>query len=131
MTGFRVGGNDRSAEADVTSRYIELRGTAGKRGFHHTVDAHSIDFGVTLVLSPKTLLVASMTGAMEQGDPSKPYRHIPMFAPEVAARIGEGAPIADVNRARLPVRPLEQLPLERPDYDPERGTGPPPFPTTS
>ena len=81
--------------------------------FRHTVDAHSIDLSTTLVLSPKTLLVVGMTGGMEHGDPSKPYRHIPMFAPDAAKQVREGMPVAEVNRLRLPVRPLEQLPLER------------------
>jgi hypothetical protein len=50
---------------------------------------------------------------IEHGDQSKPYRYIPMFAPDVAANVPSGASIAYVTTHRLPERPLEQLPLAR------------------
>jgi hypothetical protein len=50
---------------------------------------------------------------LENGDQSKPYRYVPMFAPDVAPNIPRGASIAFVNAQRLPERPLEQLPLSR------------------
>jgi hypothetical protein len=54
-----------------------------------------------------------MDVVIENGDQSKPYRYVPMFSPEVAAIVPNGASIAWVTANRLPERPLEQLPLER------------------
>jgi hypothetical protein len=51
---------------------------------------------------------------IEHGDPSKPYRYIPLFAPGVS--VPRGAPIDLVNRLRESERPLEQLPLSRQRY---------------
>ena len=50
---------------------------------------------------------------LENGDQSKVYRYIPMFAPNVAPNVPLGATIDWVNDNRLPERPLEQLPLNR------------------
>jgi len=59
--------------------------------------------------------LASITADLiiENGDQSKPYRYIPMFAPNVAPLVPKGASIDSVNAHRLNERPLEQLPLER------------------
>jgi hypothetical protein len=58
---------------------------------------------------------ASITGdvVVENGDQSKPYRYVPLFAPEIAATVPKGAPIAFVNGNSTPERSLEQLPLSR------------------
>jgi hypothetical protein len=50
---------------------------------------------------------------LERGDQSKPYRYVPVFAPEVAARVPRGATADSIVASRLQARPLEQLPLER------------------
>jgi len=49
----------------------------------------------------------------ENGDTSKPYRHIPMFDPKVAPLIRPGEMTDTVNLYRLAERPLEQLPTSR------------------
>src|ERR1019366_9425859 len=81
--------------------------------FSRSLQRGSFNGGVDFVVDRESL--ASITGdvVIENGDQSKPYRYIPMFAADVAARIPNGAPIALVNQERLPERPLEQLPLSR------------------
>jgi hypothetical protein len=79
--------------------------------FHHTLVVNEGALGASFVLSPRTLAVAGVTAGFERGDQSKPYRLIPMFAPGVD--VAPGASTNEVNDKRLPVRPYEQLPLER------------------
>jgi hypothetical protein len=84
------------------------------KGFIHT---HEIEAGVTLILSPTSILVVGGTLTVERGDGSQPYRYIPMFdADLVAPFVPNGATIELVNRVRLPIKPLEQLPTERDRY---------------
>ncbi len=81
------------------------------KGYIHT---HEIEAGVTFVLSPTSILLIGGTVSMERGDGSQPYRYIPMFDPEIVAPfVPSGATVDLVNRTRLPVKPLEQLPTER------------------
>ena len=51
---------------------------------------------------------------LENGDQSKPYRYIPLFAPGTTSRAER--PIDLVNALRVSARPLEQLPLSRQRY---------------
>lgn len=75
---------------------------------------HEIEAGVTFVMSPTSILLIGGTAQFERGDQSQPYRYIAMFDPEtVAPFVPNGATVDLVNRTRLPVRPLEQLPTER------------------
>lgn len=67
--------------------------------------------GASVVLSPRSVLVAGVSAGFERGDQSKPYRLVPMFARGV--EVPAGASAAEVNAKRLSVRPYEQLPLER------------------
>ena len=84
------------------------------KGYIHT---HEIEAGITFVMSPTSLLLLGGTVAIEKGDGSQPYRYIPMFDPDlVAPFVPKGATVDLVNRTRLPVRPLEQLPTERDRY---------------
>ncbi|HVJ94721.1 MAG TPA: DUF3570 domain-containing protein, partial [Labilithrix sp.] len=84
------------------------------KGYIHT---HEIEAGITFVLSPTAVLVVGGTATLERGDGSQPYRYIPTFdADFVAPFIPKGATVDLVNRTRLPVRPLEQLPTERDRY---------------
>lgn len=84
------------------------------KGILHT---HEIEGGVTFVLSPTSLLLVGGTVSLERGDPSQPYRYIAMFDPEqVAPFVPTGATVDLVNRTRLPIKPLEQLPTERNRY---------------
>lgn len=79
-----------------------------------SLDIHEIEGGITFILSPTALLVVGGTVALERGDQSQPYRYVPMFDPvDVAPFVPKGAIVDLVNRTRLPVRPLEQLPTER------------------
>lgn len=81
------------------------------KGYIHT---HEIEAGVTFVMSPTSILLIGGTISLERGDGSQPYRYIPMFDPQnVAPFVPAGATVDLVNRTRLPVKPLEQLPTER------------------
>jgi len=79
-----------------------------------TLHTHELEAGVTFVMSPTAVLLVGGTASFERGDQSQPYRYIPMFDPDlVAPFVPNGATVDLVNRSRLPVRPLEQLPTER------------------
>lgn len=79
-----------------------------------TLHNHEIEAGITFVMSPTSILLVGGTMSIERGDQSQPYRYIPMFDPiEVAPFMPKGATVDLVNRTRLPVRPLEQLPTSR------------------
>lgn len=81
------------------------------KGYIHT---HEIEAGITFVMSPTSVLLIGGTVSLERGDGSQPYRYIPMFHPQdVAPFVPSGATVDLVNRTRLPVKPLEQLPTER------------------
>ena len=81
--------------------------------FARELQRGSFNGGLDFVVNRTTLgsLVADVV--IENGDQSKPYRYIPMFAPTVAPTVAKGASIDWVNTHRLPERPLEQLPLSR------------------
>lgn len=87
--------------------------------FGRPITRHSIDASVTFVLDKATFFTPSFTAVFESGDSSKPYRYIPMFSEDIATQIQGGlaglTPEA-VNVYRLPIRPLEQLPLTRQRY---------------
>ncbi|MBX3222137.1 MAG: DUF3570 domain-containing protein [Labilithrix sp.] len=90
--------------------------TIGRAGTSYDVfarpfDTHEVTAGSTFILSPASLLVLGGGVAFESGDQSKPYRYIPIFEPGVSVPVG--ASIDEVNRNRLPAKPLEQLPLDR------------------
>ncbi len=78
------------------------------------LQTHEVEAGVTFVLSPTSILLVGGTMSFERGDQSQPYRYVAMFDPElVSPYIPKGATVDLVNRTRLPVKPLEQLPTER------------------
>jgi hypothetical protein len=81
--------------------------------FGRDLQRGSFNAGVSWVVDRATLASMSIDLILENGDQSKPYRYIPMFAPDVAQLVPKGASIDAVNAHRLPERPLEQLPLER------------------
>jgi hypothetical protein len=92
------------------------RSTTPFKVFHHNLDVSEFEVGSTFVMSPTSILLLSTTLDLERGDQSKPYRYVPMFSAAVAPTVSPGASIGFVNDARLPVRPLEQLPLSRNRY---------------
>ena len=81
--------------------------------FSRTLDYHSLSLGASRVVNPGLVIGVFGDAVLERGDQSKPYRYVPIFAPDVAARIPAGASATSVANTRLEARPLEQLPLDR------------------
>lgn len=81
--------------------------------FSRDLDRGSFNAGVAWVVDRASLASVTADLVLENGDQSKVYRYIPMFAPNVAGTVPLGASVDWVNSNRLPERPLEQLPLER------------------
>jgi len=81
--------------------------------FSKRINRHTVSMDVGLVLTKATFGSISSTMVFEEGDTSKPYRHVPMFDAKVAPLIRPGEMIDTVNLYRLPERPLEQLPTSR------------------
>jgi hypothetical protein len=81
--------------------------------FSRDLQRGSFNGGISWVVDRASLASVTADLIIENGDQSKPYRYIPMFAPDVASQVPNGASIDAVNAHRLPERPLEQLPLER------------------
>jgi hypothetical protein len=81
--------------------------------FSRTLERGAFNGGIDFVVDRESL--ASITGdvIIENGDQSKPYRYVPMFAPNVASLVPKGASVDLVNHYRLDEKPLEQLPLTR------------------
>jgi len=89
---------------------------AGRTGtpfsvFSRRLDRENAKAGLTLVLDASTLATFVLDAGLEHGDQSKPYRYIPLFAPDVV--VPRGASPARVNQLRESARPLERLPLNR------------------
>ncbi len=82
--------------------------------FSRKLDRDGIKAGLTAVLDRATILSVVTDFGFEYGDPSKPYRYIPLFAPGTS--VARGASIDTVTAIRLSARPLEQLPLTRDRY---------------
>lgn len=81
--------------------------------FEENLTTHEIEAGATFVMSATTLLVTGLTLQVERGEESKLYRYVPLFSPDIAARVGPGQSIDSVNENRLPLRARENLPRER------------------
>lgn len=81
--------------------------------FSRQLDYHTLTLGASRVVNPSLVLGVFADAIIERGDQSKPYRYIPIFTPEAAAKIPRGASPDLVANTRLQARPLEQLPLER------------------
>lgn len=94
------------------------RDTIGRTGtpfdvFSRELTTHAVSLGFSRVVNEALVLGLYGDGIFERGDQSKPYRYVPMFAPEVAPRIARGASAITVADSRIVARPLEQLPLSR------------------
>jgi hypothetical protein len=92
--------------------------TIGRTGtpfsvYSHKLDYHSLSLGASRVINTGLVLGLFGDAVFESGDQSKPYRYVPIFTPDAAARIPAGASATLVAGTRLQARPLEQLPLDR------------------
>lgn len=95
--------------------------TIGRTGtpfstFSRALEYHSITAGFSRVVNASLVLGITGDVVIERGDQSKPYRYIPIFAPDQAPLVTRGASVDDVTRLRIQARPLEQLPLGRERY---------------
>ncbi len=81
--------------------------------FARTLQRGSFVGGLDQIIDESTTASLALSVIIENGDQSKPYRYIPLFAPNVAPTIDKGASIDIVNARRVFERPLEQLPLSR------------------
>jgi Protein of unknown function (DUF3570) len=96
-----------------------VQDTLGRAGegfdkFSTSFYSNNVDLSGSFVLTPTSVFVIGIAGEFERGDQSKPYRLIPMF--DSLTNVPIGASVASVNANRLPVRPFEQLPLDRDRY---------------
>jgi Protein of unknown function (DUF3570) len=82
--------------------------------FSRKIDHNAFKGGLTVVLDKATLLSVVGDVSFENGDTSKPYRYVPMFAAGVDVPLGASVDV--VNQLRLPARVLEQLPITRNRY---------------
>jgi hypothetical protein len=92
--------------------------TIGRTGtpfsvYSHKLDYHSLSLGASRVINTGLVLGLFGDAVFESGDQSKPYRYVPIFTPDVAAKIPAGASATSIASTRLQARPLEQLPLDR------------------
>lgn len=102
----------------VAAGYSLGHDTIGRAGtpfsvFHRTLLRHAFTSGASFVIDSRTLLWLGGDAVLERGNQAKPYRYVPMFAADVAARLPAGASADLVNDARLQERPLEKLPEGR------------------
>jgi hypothetical protein len=119
--GVAVTGDFRDKLVTPRLGYHYSHDTIGRAGtsfddYSKTLNTSELDASSTFVVSPTMIFVAGLTMQFERGDQSKPYRYVPLFTPDIARQIPNGATIDLVNRFRLPMRPLEQLPTERDRY---------------
>ncbi len=96
--------------------YEHAHDIAGRTGtafsvFSHPLNRDAFKAGLTVLVDRSTIASFVADVIVENGDPSKPYRYVPLFAPGTVVQRGES--IDDVTRARLSARVLEQLPLTR------------------
>jgi hypothetical protein len=93
---------------------------AGRTGLDHAhweqMQRFSVQGGATFVLGRSTIASIAVDGIFERGYLAKPYRYVPLFAPEVANAIPVGASPALVNEKRLEIHPIDALPRKRDRY---------------
>lgn len=118
LSGIAILDLDDDKTWTLSAGFGYARDTIGRTGtpfsvFSRELDTFSASLGLTRVVGPRTLATLSLDGFAESGDSSKPYRYVPMFAPEDVSRAKRGASVAEVSALRIGARPLEQLPLSR------------------
>ena len=84
--------------------------------FSRDIFKHTISLGSSFVLTGSTVGVVAGTVQIEDGDTSKPYRHVAMFSQGIVDALPDAATPELVAAARLDVMPLEQLPTDRQRY---------------
>ncbi len=99
--------------------YSHMHDIAGRSGtpysvFSRTLDRDAFKGGASIVVDRATTVSFVADVMIEYGDPSKPYRYVPLFSPGVV--VPRGASVAEVSALRVSERPLEQLPLARDRY---------------
>jgi hypothetical protein len=92
--------------------------TAGRSGTPYSVYAlrlarHVAQAGVELVIDRSSRLMLLAEAAFESGRQEKPYRFLPLFNQQDAARLEPGASVESVNAVRLPGRIAERVPESR------------------
>ena len=81
--------------------------------YSHKILHNGINASGAIVVDKATTLTLTATVVLENGDQSKPYRHVPVFRPEDVPLILPGLTIGAVNQVREPESPYEQLPDSR------------------
>lgn len=99
--------------------YSHMHDIAGRSGtpfsvFSRTLDRDGFKGGASIVVDRATVVSFIADVMIEYGDPSKPYRYVPLFSPGVV--VPRGASFEQVNALRVSERALEQLPLTRDRY---------------
>ncbi|HEX4336578.1 MAG TPA: DUF3570 domain-containing protein [Polyangiaceae bacterium] len=90
--------------ANPSFGYSYSHDTAGRKStpfsvFSEKLARHSMNASLELIVDPLTLVSFSLDAILERGDQEKPYRFIPLFAPDIAPTIARGASVDTVVRA--------------------------------
>ncbi|MEZ4222761.1 MAG: DUF3570 domain-containing protein [Polyangiaceae bacterium] len=101
--------------------YTFTHDTAGRTGTPFSVyslelNRHTITGTTAIVVNRDTALNVGGDVIVEVGHQEKPYRYLPVFAPDVAPRVPTHASVEAVNGLRLPGRVAERLPTTRQRY---------------
>jgi len=116
--GGTVSGDFDDRNVSLLAGYSYAHDTIGRTGtafsvYSHTLQRHAFTASVTTLLDRRTVLAFIGDFVLERGDPSKPYRYIPLFSASIAPTVPAGATLDVVTRLRGPGSVLEQLPLSR------------------
>ncbi len=119
LAGGTLTGDFLDKSVTVLLGYAHMHDVAGRSGtpysvFSRVLDRDAFKGGLSLVVDRATVVSFVADVLIEHGDPSKPYRYVPLFAPGVT--LPAGASVDAVNRTRVSERALEQLPDTRQRY---------------
>jgi Protein of unknown function (DUF3570) len=101
--------------------YTYSKDTAGRTGtpfdvYSLPLTRHSLGAALELILDRETVFSLIADAIFESGQQEKPYRYLPVFAPDVAQTVPAGASVAVVNKLRLSGRTAESVPTTRQRY---------------